>query len=597
MASDASMLMIDKEEEDEKPERMNDPKNVNANDASSTMLLLLQQFRQRMDRLDALEETLQHRCRQARRRMQLRLLQEPPESTEARRSHVRLSIHHSYQPEITAAGAMAALMQKPVLGGNPSLPCKPSPPIWTCHVEGKLLIDCLDYASAKRWDQDDLDPAISGVTKPLQFTHLFHKVSVTFQTIFEHLDPKGGGFKAKKKSRRTSNAATDLPSEEPSDVCKSALRSIVWNTPTGNSNDTGADLWSFAYPEPSNPDKTKWKVQSVVAVLELHRRYQYHSTVKSSETTALPESPRAYYRITSSALQKALFPHHGPVTTDVLTGAVLPTSAHAAGIMEHLLASPHNQVHIPSVLTMTDIIMTFFTYIQDNRLILMDHGAGDVVQCDKTLQNLFHMEQFSFSQLRSLLQQRQLIEPASTPSIYDPVRITYIMEQEGASPSLVPSAYNTRTPKPADASLPPSCLQLDMDIWVPTQFHSRAAALLRRCLPRESEALAARSAARVRLSATVGAPRRNADDDPWVRSRMEQWLQRGSEPGSVDAIPCIPLALAKAARPGSEAQRVYQCDALVDYWMQQLEQCQVPFAQQASSAARALQQCTGSTTS
>jgi SWIB/MDM2 domain len=582
--SDASMMIIAKDEEDEKPELTNDPNIVGANESSSTMLSLLQQFRQRMDRLDALEETLQHRCRHARRRIQLLLLQEPSESTAARRSHVRLSIHHSYQPEITAAGAMAALMQKPVLGGNPSAPCKPSPPIWTCHVEGKLLVDYLDYASAKRFDGDAVGES-SGVTKPILFTHLFHKVSVTFQTIFEPIDPKGGGFKAKKKSRRTSNSMTDLPSEEPTDVCKSPLHTIVWTLPntTDPSSTAGADLWSFAYIEPSNPDKTKWKVQSVVAVLELHRRYQYNSVTPG--TTA--ESPRSYYRITSSALQKALFPHHGPVTTDVLTGVVLPTSSQAA-ILEHLLSSTHNQVHIPSVLTMTDIIMTFFTYIQDKRLILMDHGAGDVLQCDKTLQNLFQMEQFSFSQLRSQLQQRQLIEPASTPSIYDPVRITYVMDHNGASPSLVPSAHNTRTPKMADTSAAPSCLQMDMDIWVPTHFHSRVTALLQRYLPREAEAQAARSSARVRLSATLGTVRRGGDDDPWVRSRIEQWLQR-AEPGSRDGIPWIPLALAKSARPGSEAQRVYQCDALIDYWMHQLEHYQIPSSRQASSAAKAFQ--------
>ena len=534
-----------------------------------------------MEQMDALEERLQHKCTQARRRMQLLLL----EATESRRSHVRLSIHHSYQPEITAAGAMAALMQKPVLGGTPSLPCKPSPPIWTCHVEGKLLIDFLDYASAQRYDARDKEKSDQKSTNapPTKFTHWFHKVSVTYQTIYEPLDPAkgGGGLKAKKKSRRTSNIGMDPPSEEPSDTCKSPLHNIVWTLPGPNDPpSTGADLWSFAYPEPTNPDKSKWKVQSVVAVLELFRRYQYSSNNTSSKTDTAANA--RYYRITSSALQKALFPHHGPVTTDVLTGVALPTASHAA-MLEHLLGSTHNQVHIPSVLTMTDIVMTFFTYIQDRRLILMDHGAGDVVQCDKTLQNLFHMEQFSFSQLRNLLHQRQLIEPASTDSIYDPVRITYVMDQEGASPSLVPW-LKSPSPPVVESTAPRSCLQLDMDIWVPTIFSSRVATLLRRVAPREAEALSARSAARTRWA-------RRADEDPVVRARMEQWFQQQQQSGMApgEAIPWIPLALAQSAPWNSEAQWGYQCDAPIDFLLAQLE-AKLPICQQAHKAMKACQQ-------
>jgi hypothetical protein len=73
---------------------------LESSNALSTMFSLLQQFRQRMDCFDALEEmmspnTLPHAT--------LRLL------------------HHSYLPETTAAGDMAPLMHKPVQVGNPSL--------------------------------------------------------------------------------------------------------------------------------------------------------------------------------------------------------------------------------------------------------------------------------------------------------------------------------------------------------------------------------------------------------------------------------------------------------------------------------------------
>ena len=648
-----------------------------------------------------------------------------------RNSHVRMYIHHSYQPQVTAAGAMAALMQKQQHTTTTTTAsqrlCKPSPPMWTLHIEGKLLIDHLDYQSAqirdyanrkrneprsssnsssnKVTEADPFDKLCSNV--PLKFTHFFNKVAVTFQTIYVLIDPKiksptASTKNSGKKSRRhvqndnappppssghNNNTSTLLDETKEShsgrmhqvnsgdNEYKSKIQQVIWtlqqdddvhkqkNATAGGSGTTdptknaGADMWSFSYTEPIvTPEfKLKYKVHSVVAVLELYRRYNYYNTSNADTTTATATTTTTtatttttrYYRIVSSVLQKSLFPHHGPVTNDILTGSA-PIHHHATSsknILDQLLSSTHNQVHIPLVLTIHEIIQTFFVYIQDHHLIIPnDDGKtnGDVVQCDTTLQQLLNMEQFSFSQLRTLLHQRQLIEPVmnhnghhSPSPVYDPVRITYIMEQGAASTSLVPTLATKTPPPPSVGNAPDdnsnlSCLQFDMDIYVPHYMMYRLYEILQRLKLREQEYASCRMKGRLRLQSTLpsythdGTSSTNSssnntatnnmsaqarrlaqqaaltardDEERHVRNCIDAWIQQrqqqqssmddtdGNESSSssptsssagkygnvVDMIPFVPLTLAQCAAANSEAQQVYQIDTRIEYLLQQLD--------------------------
>ena len=669
---------------------------------------------------------------------------------------------------------------------NPRL-CKPSPPRWTLHIEGKLLIDHLDHQSAQLCDigkntpqyhpssdtttaaatataaaADPMDQSSSPVQVPLKFTHLFNQVVVTFQTNYIGLDPKmkstttnsttttttsssssshtntnhhhhhttSTSTKNQKKSRRqhamdsqTTTSQSDVvysgsttikpDTKEPKNSastsnknhnnsvnhthqeCKSKRQQVIWNLPppssdgnhdpntattttssssdsTTTANTTGADLWSFVYTEPTvTPEfKLKYKVHSVVAVVELYRRYNYDPIPTSSmaattttttantttTTTVSPPPPTTttitttttrYYRILSSLLQTLLFPHHGPVTNDILTGAapIHHNSSTSQQILDQLLSSTHNQVHIPQLLTIQEIIHTFFVYIQDHHLILPnDDGStnGDVVQCDTILQQLLNMEQFSFSELRTLLHQRQLIEPVMNHMIhggsmsisdtnhassqYDPVRITYIMEQEGASTSLIPQLTNNSTTlmnknhTSANDTSNLSCLQIDMDIFVPHYMMYRLYKLLQRLKVREQEYVSCRTKGRLRLQRTLPSnPSHNdgaamnmsstnmtaqarrlaqqailtarEDDERHVRTCIEEYIQQQQQSSSslsdshnndhdkhhtnvtkdFDLIPFVPLTLAQCAVMGSEAQTMYQLDSRIEYLLQQLE--------------------------
>ncbi len=631
-----------------------------------------------------------------------------------RNSHVRMYIHHSYQPQVTAAGAMAALMQKQqhtTTGGMATATssqrlCKPSPPMWTLHIEGKLLIDHLDYQSAqirdaskkrnesrtssnnnsnnRMMEADPIDKLCSNV--PLKFTHLFNKVAATFQTIYVLIDPKmkspvSTKNSGKKSRRHVQNDNSPQPSghntlmddtkesysgghhhnsmhqgNSSDNEYKSKIQQVIWtlqqdhdiqnqkNATAGGggtahpTNNTGADLWSFSYTEPTvGPEfKLKYKVHSVVAVLELYRRYNYYNTSNTDTTTTTATTATTatttttrYHRIVSSVLQKSLFPHHGPTTNDILTGTA-PIHHHATSsknILDQLLSSTHNQVHIPLVLTIHEIIQTFFVYIQDHHLIIPnDDGKtnGDVVQCDTTLQQLLNMEQFSFSQLRTLLHQRQLIEPvmnhngnSSSSPVYDPVRITYIMEQDAASTSLFPTLVTTTPPLPGNATDDNSnlsSLQFDMDIYVPHYMMYRLYEILQRLKLREQEYASCRMKGRLRLQSTLPSyihdgttitannntatnnmsaqARRLAqqaaltardDEERHVRNCIDVWIQQqqssmdgnesssSSAGGNVDMIPFVPLTLAQCATANSEAQQVYQIDTRIEYLLQQLD--------------------------
>jgi len=625
---------------------------ANSNTPCNPIQAQLEHFHRQIRRLEALERRVESRTIAARRRMVSIL-----DNTKVTRdTHLRLYLSHSYTPEITPAGAMAALMSNTA----ESATVKPSPACWTMHIEGKLLVDHLDHEGAAAYDKrtkwappkDDLDRSRGEEEeapdmRPLKITHLFDMVKVTFQTVYapfaENQSKKHKAAAAspkKKSSRRASGKGSPAtlpdPGPESDERILSLKHQVVWklkNDEDGSITTPDADLWSFKYYEPAPPvqHKEKWRSVSVTASIELYRRTRSYVTAVSTlyqqpvQQHQVEHTP-VRYRIVSPHLQKALFPHHGPETTDLLTGIkrggehdnnndknpnddanATDSSHHRNDHNDHEHEPPkHNEVHIPATLTMSEIANAFFTYIRDRKLV----QTQDVVSADDLLQNLLGMEQFSFSQLQQLLlQQGLVVEAAASAAVAaattntttntepeKPVQITYILDQDSAS--VLGQPFPEPTPEdenPPDLSL----LQLDIDIVVPSLFGFRARELLRRVKRRELEYTSSRPKARYSLptpstttTTTTAAsssgtdPRREAaaakeEEERRVRQLIERAAsQQELAAGDGDLIP-IQLALAKAAPHQTEARRALALDAALSHLLGELERRRLPAATRA----------------
>jgi hypothetical protein len=337
-------------------------------------------FQAKMQRIEALEEQVEQRVRRARRRL-LALNPVP-----VRQTHQRMYISHSYIPEITNSGAMAALMK--------GLESKPSPPIWKLHIEGKLLVDHLDFEAADAFDANAkfkeplVDDNVSKpnsisnninskqssssskaeenaaeeaaadakVRPPVKTSQLFYKITVAFQTIFAPIKASSASPSPAKKSKKPRRSSTSKTASSPAkgvDPDDPKVPSSKQVISYKCCEQPGADIWSFQYTEPPSPDPAKWKAESVVATVDLYRRFQYN-------TPTPPGREHKRYRIKSLVLQRSFFPNHGPVTTDALTGQKRNLRGDAAAATASASASTaadnnnnneipvHNEVHVPT---------------------------------------------------------------------------------------------------------------------------------------------------------------------------------------------------------------------------------------------------------
>lgn len=464
--------------------------NTTPGSKESAVVAQLRSFQSKMRDMDALEDRMHKRLARARRRI---LLHEQTYSA-LRSSHLRVFVSHSYTPELTKAGAMAALMQ--------GKDVKPSPAIWRLHVEGKLIVDFLNAKTPKEvGNGDDEEEVNDRLVQPVKFTHMFDKIMVSFQTIFETLPVSNPPSKKKKSSRRSSGASKTVAPPKQEETQKSVSSCQQLDIACKNHSET--DMWTFEYLQPPSPEPAnKWRVHSVVAKIDLYRRYRYPGPPGSNVQVVACDGR---YRILSSALQKGLFPHHGPETVDLLTGKRRNYSQPQVAEIP-----AHNEVHIPSTLSMQEISMAFFTYIHDRSLVSPQDKT--LVLADKLLQDLLGMEQFPFSQLQHLLLSKNLIAPLGREQqIEDPVRVTYLMDSASGC---------TLGRAPVDDSS--SILQFDCDIMVPNLLGARLRHLLRRVKSREVAYATARAKhAKLRPSGTPAQLLANIAPEGEVRTEAE----------------------------------------------------------------------------
>ncbi|GAX23026.1 hypothetical protein FisN_15Hh075 [Fistulifera solaris] len=509
---------------------------------SSPISELWTAFTAQMKRMDELESRIEARAVQTRRRISNLLEKTGP----TRQSHLRLWISHQY--------AKADYLQG-------------IPEHFKLQLEGVLLIGHLDHKSASQFDQetgyggipkDDLDRSKGGEKEEDQpipaylFTHFMESLVVELQTVFRPKNPVAAAVqqpKKKKSSRRSTGGDTTPKSMDPSQVdlrtCYlSEKQEMRWTRDM--SDDSHA--WCVKYRPPTPPD-TDLEIHSVVAQIQMHP--SMHADIVSTEGNNMNDR----YTIRHPLLVKHMFPHHGTPEEDVDEEAmdkdgaasgtdsvpVTPKQQKRKGEDRTADGNPlpplDNELHFPPpTLTMSQIIMAFYVYINDKNL--MDPDNKSVVVADSVLQEVLGLERFSFSQLQTTLLQKQVIVKVTKPY---PLKITYIMPKKtGDGEEMLP-------------------WQFDMECTVPSLLGYRLRELLRRIKRRELEYTSSRTKARYLLAARRGL-RSNAVEDNELRQMIEAAVTSDNL-----AVPEVWQALARGAPPNSEARRAARIEAQLSY--------------------------------
>jgi chromatin remodeling complex protein RSC6 len=550
-------------------------------------------FMAQMDQIDELEKRLNEHATRSRRRIASVLDQFSPH----RRSHLRMFVTHNNKKQ-----------QYDLHHSNNK---------WTLVIEGKLLVGLLDHKSAARVEQEgalstgreqpkrtsssnsnnnssddntkkeppptpttnsattttptsaskaaaDQDAATSASrdrsqyrtvgdkeeepVEPILFTHFFEKLTVVFQTVYQPKSPPSAAssLHTPKKSRKrkstepkdtsgnskTNNNSTQNP-VHPKHLRTSKATTLEWTKK--DSQDANAFLVHYDDNESDIPADMKF--HSVVATITMH-------SMRSSEALYKP----------SSALADAFFPKHKNYDT---TG----------GRRDNTKRNPplDNDIQAPSLLTMNEITMALFQYIQDKRL--HDPSDKSLIVCDKTLTGLLECESLNFSQLHQTLLSKNLVLPVGPEE--EPTVLTYVMTEKTTSPQEPPGTEQSSgslastAAAEADDDHTHQVLSFDMDVSFPGLFHYRARDVLRRIKRREFEYTSSRTKARYLLVASRG-------NEDIVKNKIEQAVS--GQAFSVENIPVF-LALAKAAPPNSEARNASQIDAKTCALVERLDEC------------------------
>jgi chromatin remodeling complex protein RSC6 len=534
-------------------------------------------YNKQLDQIDELEKRLDEQANRSRRRLACMLDQ----TATHRRSHLRLFVTHKYDSELSK---------------------------YTLVVEGKLLVGLKDHASAAIVEQEGAhaivkatEPAPSPLAaaaaaraeadavastsksdrnqyrsvgekeedpvEPVIFTHFFDKVVIRFQTIYQPIENPNTPSLTPKKGRsakRKSDKIEVIPTIHPKHLKSSETTKIVWTK--NQTPDAHAFMVAYTNKESQIPPPPDMKFHSVVANITMHT------------TRAEP-----CYKPNAELADK-FFPKH---RNDDARQQRSTTSVHKRKKTESDEAQEsssvialENEIHVPSLLNMDEIIMALFQYIYDKKL--QDPTDKSLVVCDKVLSGLFEGDSFNFSQLESLLLSKELITEVTADE--DPINLTYILTESTASLQVPlgtsdPAAATAKEETTDGSVQTPQPLSFDMDVSVPALFHYRTRELMRRIKRREFEYTSSRTKARYLLVASRG-------NEDIVKNKIEQVVSgRGY---SAENIP-IYLALAKAAPANSEARASAQTDAKICSLLERLEE----FSRGAETAWDLVDACRG----
>ena len=473
------------------------PSTMASPSSSSRLEALWEDHERRTRRIEELERRLDENARRKRRRI-ANLLDEVPVH---RRSHLRVFLTHNKN--------------------------------FTLSIEGKLLIGHLDHLSAKEFDEDakaegrssheDDDDALARSSDPrvpyrgkdqnegdvpvdkVMFTHFFDKLHVTMQTVFQKPVVKEQLSPPKKTSRSKAKTKAIMDANS---LKTSFTKDYTWTRDmTGD-----ASAWFVKYTPVTPPEGQE--IHSVVSTVKLWPR-------PANETLFKP----------SDALAAQLFPEHAPIPPKKKKGKKKPSEEEEEEI------PMDNNIVIPPSLTMKEIIMALFHYIQEKNLT--DADEPSVIVNDKVLTSLFQCDRMNFADVQQLLLTKQLIIDVTR----EPIVLTYIMTKDSSSPALGEAAPEHI----------PQVLSFDTDVYVEGVFHYRVRELLRRIKRREFEYTSCRTRARNLLTAA------RANPDVVNRKIEDAVVGRGY---TLEHVP-VWLALAKSAPPNSETRAAAHMDAKI----------------------------------
>ena len=447
--------------------------------ATSSLDSIWKNHSMKWKRIEILESKIEEGVKAKRRRIAALLTELPA----FRKSHLRVFLTHSLDTD----GCYSLLL------------------------EGKLLIGHLDHTSANDMDKihppcvevdpNDRNQYRGGMSEreadekviPVLFSHFFDMATFVFTTKYApiHMTLPVVKTKGGRKSQKR-----NIDQEDSKLIPDPAVTTLTWERNqtlphTGTSPDT--DGFTVKY-VPVNQPPNGYHVHSVVVDITLAPRNGDQDLYKPSTTLAA-----------------ALFPQHKN---------------------EQRVVVNENNVFCPSLLTMPEVIETFFHYVQFKKLLVED----SIIACDKLLQGLFEVERLNFSDLQQVLFTKQLVQLANN----DRVLLTYCMTPD--------TGHNACSPLQGAI---PSLLQFDMDVFVPSLFHNRAREIFRRIKQREFEYTSSRTKARNFLLAS------KCSED-LIRLNMDECTK--GQGYSMEAHFPIWLALARAA-PEGEARRSAQLDA------------------------------------
>jgi hypothetical protein len=524
--------------------------------------------------MDELEARINARAVRVRRRMANLLDQHystdatPNSSWPTRNSHIRMWATHEYQP--------VTRVEQPT--GLPKI----SPETFSLQIEGSLLIGHLDHASAAAYDRktgfvaptDDLDRSRGEKedetsVPEVKLTHLFDKLRVEFQSVYEpRINPMARipppSAKKKKTGRRSSSsgATKNDPSGDLEDVdftkcILSERHTVEW---TSNMSED-AHAWAVRY-QPPAPSSGAFQVQSVICRIQLVPR---------------KEGRPQQYTIRHPTAIEHLFPHHGPSppTQEQLqqeelqrqkqqqagSGSGTPSEKKKQRQIDttadgNLWPPIDHEIHLPTTLSMPEIIQTFFHYLSWNKL--MDPEEKSTIVCNSILKEILGVERLPFSELQTALLSQEVIVPAA-----EPVQAVYVMKRDTAQnkSSISTASALTATTTPATSTASPALWQWDMECSIPILFPNRVRELMRRVKRRELEYTSSRTKARYLLAA------RRAKDEDLIRQYIDQTVASHSyAPDSQ----MVWHALARGAPPHTQARSAATADAQISYLLEQL---------------------------
>jgi hypothetical protein len=425
----------------------------------------------------------------------------------------------------------------------------------------------------------------------LQFTHLFDRMEVEMRIV--------------KQSDRSAEAGG-----ETSAITRSGLGDVetfTWERAKSNTPDSNAffvvhNEQSEFIPMGGKVFKSTFKVDHISATVKLYRRQAdggnylpspqlcgvFFPTFIGKKAVAELNSKdksgsKSKKRKRSGGETMSLISSSVCSENDASNSSAITTANDDGALTGHQPSSTSADSHIPNTLTMDETLHAIFFYIRTRNL--QDVIDLSVVNNNEELTNLFGCSRMLFSDVRSLLVEKQLlvkVEPCTHPIV-----LNYDMTLDGAEPLTKKRHVKTSTEKvhegelttrrravnnEAESAQPDgdqvelephqTMLSCDVDIDIPNFFHVRTREILRRTKYREFEYTSNRIKALRSLVAT------KVDEETAKQVVADVVTGKGYAPYHKQAL----MAMVKGSHPGGEAQRAALIDLRTASLLEKLEE-------------------------